>query len=364
ELTRAFEEPGSWTDGGFGEWAVALFRAQCRESPLHAGFARLRGLDPEGDFAWTGIPPVPVSAFRDVRVLAPAAARAERVFRTSGTTGGRERRGEHHVADLALYRAAALTHARVRLLPAGVRPRVVALLPDRQRVLDSSLAWMVGEIAEVLGDGPARCFVDAAGSLDEAGVRAALEEACAEGAPVLLAGTAFAFVHWMDACAAHGWTCSLPQGSRILETGGFKGRSREVPRAELYRGLAGVTGLPESEIVNEYGMTELLSQFYEPAETRCGPVSERFHVGPPWTRTRVLDPHTLEPLPAGRRGLLCHVDLANAHSALAVLTQDEGMALEGGGFRLLGRAAGAEPRGCSLAAEHLLTAASHTRGSP
>ena len=117
-------------------------------------------------------------------------------------------------------------------------------------------------------------------------------------------------------------------------------------------------GIPSSCVVNEYGMTELLSQFYEPvlSSPPAPALAERYHVAPPWVRTRVLDPVSLAPVRPGQPGLLCHLDLANAGSAACVLTEDMGVAVEGG-FRLLGRAPGAEPRGCSLATEDLLRAA-------
>jgi hypothetical protein len=162
-----------------------------------------------------------------------------------------------------------------------------------------------------------------------------------------------------------------------METGGFKGRSRTVSREDLYGGLENLFGVPRAFIVNEYGMTELLSQFYEPVlaggggwsptasgegrteiwteeqEPSGGRLSERFHRGPPWVRTRVLHPLTLEPVPAGETGVLAHLDLANLGSVAAVLTEDIGC-LVPGGFRLQGRSPGAEPRGCSLAMEDFL----------
>ncbi len=147
----------------------------------------------------------------------------------------------------------------------------------------------------------------------------------------------------------------LPDGSRVMETGGFKGRSRTVPRKELYAAIDSRLGIPSDRIVNEYGMTELLSQLYEPVLTG-GP---RLHHPPPWVRTRVLDPATLDPLPPGREGLLCHFDLANLGSVCCVLTEDLGVEhpeAEGHGFRVLGRNPGAEPRGCSLAMDDLMTA--------
>ena len=114
--------------------------------------------------------------------------------------------------------------------------------------------------------------------------------------------------------------------------------------------------MPFEAIVNEYGMTELLSQFYDvsAAETSGKTLEVRRHVPPAWVRTRVLDPNTLSALPIGEPGLLCHYDLANAGSVMAVLTEDLGVAV-GDGFRLLGRVQGAEPRGCSIAMDELLS---------
>jgi hypothetical protein len=142
-----------------------------------------------------------------------------------------------------------------------------------------------------------------------------------------------------------------------METGGFKGRSRTVSRDQLYGSLAARFGLPLERMVNEYGMTELLSQFYEPVlrNPRSLALADRWHVGPPWVRTQILDPATLGPVSAGHVGLLSHFDLANLDSVSAVLTEDLGEAF-GNGFRLQGRSSGAEPRGCSLSMEDLLLA--------
>ena len=105
-------------------------------------------------------------------------------------------------------------------------------------------------------------------------------------------------------------------------------------------------------IINEFGMTELLSQRYGRGEPAF-PL-----VGPPWLRSRVLDPVTLEELPAGETGILCHFDLANLGSVCAVLTEDRGRAVEDG-IEWIGRTEGSPPRGCSLATADLLEAQSH-----
>jgi acyl-coenzyme A synthetase/AMP-(fatty) acid ligase len=137
-----------------------------------------------------------------------------------------------------------------------------------------------------------------------------------------------------------------------METGGFKGRSRVVARDELYDDLARALGIPVQRMVNEYGMTELLSQLYDPVLVPGGTPGR--HLPPPWLRVRALHPDTLAPQPPGQSGILQFFDLANAGSVSAILTEDVGVVDEDGGVRLRGRSPGSEPRGCSLAMEELL----------
>jgi len=165
---------------------------------------------------------------------------------------------------------------------------------------------------------------------------------------VLLA-TALALSGLLDALERLDLRFRLPAGSRLFETGGFKGRRVEVTREELLARAADRLGLPSTHVVREYGMTELTSHFYTAVLAEGDP---DLFVTPPWVRVRVLDPETLEESTPGTRGLLAVLDLANVGSAVHVLTEDLGVA-EPGGFRLAGRAAGAELRGCSLAAEEL-----------
>ncbi|MCA9736341.1 MAG: hypothetical protein KC645_01830, partial [Gemmatimonadetes bacterium] len=148
-----------------------------------------------------------------------------------------------------------------------------------------------------------------------------------------------------------------PAGSRLMETGGFKGRRAAVSRDALRAAVEDRLGIPATHIVAEYGMTELLSQFYDPVLRTGGAVRGVFQ-GPPWVRTRVLDPDTLREQPAGVTGVLAHHDLANLHSVSAVLTEDLGVA-RADGFELLGRATGAELRGCSLTFEEIERAQVH-----
>ena len=140
-----------------------------------------------------------------------------------------------------------------------------------------------------------------------------------------------------------------------METGGFKGARTSVSREELHRRIAEAIGVAADHVVNEYGMTELLSQLYEPVLTE-GMASVGWHVPPPWLRVRALDPASLRPLEDGEEGILAFFDLANLGSICHVLTEDVGV-VRGGRLRLRGRAPGAEPRGCSRAMDDLMSAA-------
>lgn len=339
-------------DADFDDLARRASAHQCERNPAFARFCEARGVQPGSWSSWRDLPPVPARAFRERGLVSRGPAQA--VFRTSGTTGGGAERGEHRVPDLSLYHASLLPNFEAHLLPDGARLPMLSLIPPPREVPDSSLSHMIGVVEAELAPGT-RYFVDRDGRLDEHGLRSALGDAEGARDPVLVVGTAFAFVHLLDALAKESTRFRLPDGSRVMETGGFKGRSRAVPREELYAAIDSRLGIPSDRIVNEYGMTELLSQFYEPVLTG----GARLHHPPPWVRTRVADPATLEPLPPGRVGLLCHFDLANLGSVCCVLTEDLGVEppeAEGHGFRVLGRNPGAEPRGCSLAMDDLMTA--------
>jgi hypothetical protein len=233
--------------------------------------------------------------------------------------------------------------------------RMVSLVPPPAAAPDSSLSHMAGAVAADFGARGSGWFVSPEGGVDAAGLERALRGAEDAGEPVCILGTAFALVHWLDGVAAAGQRFALPSGSRLMDTGGFKGRSREVTREELYGAVEERLGIGVEWCVNEYGMTELSSQFYDGVAGSAGPVEARLHAGPGWVRTQATDPETLRPLPHGQVGVLRHFDLANLGSVMAVQTADLGTTYAGG-FRVLGRASGAEARGCSLAMEELLRA--------
>jgi len=344
-------------DQVFNRLACEVFRFQVDAVPAYGAMVRARGVGPDRLDDWRAIPPVPARAFRALDLIAGGRVAAEAVFRTSGTTGGSESRGTHFVRSLELYRAAILPNARAHLHPEGGPLRVLALTPSPGLRPESSLVHMLGVLCEAWDDGRGGFMADAEWRLGIDELRRAVGEARDEGVPVLLAGTAFAFVHLLDESKVGHGDLELPPGSRVMETGGFKGRSRVVEREALYTALSDLLAVAPERMVNEYGMTEMLSQFYERVlRDRGGPApGERPLHGPPWVRTRLLDPVSLEPVAEGEVGLLSHLDLANLYSISPVLTEDLGVQ-EAEGFRVLGRREGAEPRGCSLAIEEMMAA--------
>jgi hypothetical protein len=341
------------TDDEFNALALRAFQWQfSRNAPL-ARFCERRGRTPADVTHWTSIPAVPTAAFREVALAAGSPADAEAVFRTSGTTTGGEKRGVHYVTDLSIYHFSLIPNFAECVLPDGAELTMLSLVPPARELPDSSLSQMVDVVMDRLGAPGSAHFASASQGIDDARLTGALHQAEADGRAVCLLGTSFAFVHLLDRMLARGERFSLPNGSRLMDTGGYKGRSREVAEGELRSMYQSALGIPESHCVNEYGMTEMCSQFYDSTLRDSGP---RRKVVPPWVRTRVVDPESLQPVNPGTTGLLQHFDLANVGSVCAIQTEDLGVS-EGDGFRLLGRSPGATPRGCSIAMDLLLEAA-------
>jgi hypothetical protein len=343
-------------DMTFDDLARRVFAYNHDHVPAYAAYSRARGRGPTSVAHWTEIPAVPTSAFKDLTLRAEGAT-TEAMFRTSGTTRGPERRGEHHVADLSLYRASLRPTFALFVLPDGAHLPIFSLVPTAAEAPDSSLAFMIEDVMARFGAGGGTFA--SPGGLDLPGLERAVEAAAADQVPVLLLGTSAAFIHWLDDLDAAGRRHVLPDGSRLMDTGGFKGGGRQVAADELRAGYQLRLGVPPHRCVNEYGMTEMLSQLYDTLllDHHKGQHRPARKAGPSWTRSVAVDPETLDPLPAGRTGLLRHVDLANIGSVAAIQTEDLGRVDEHG-LVLEGRAAGATPRGCSIAMDLLL------RGAP
>ncbi|MBL6974121.1 MAG: hypothetical protein ISR64_00175 [Deltaproteobacteria bacterium] len=313
-------------DGAFVTLCRAVARAQGR---LGAG----SGLE--------AIEPVPEGAFKLSDVAHFPRSRAQATFRTSGTTTGRP--GLHLVRDMDLYRRSALAGFERYLLYPPRPGRFVSLIPPAPQRPGSSLSHMVSMVMEAFA-GEQATFARKGNALALTPLMAAVREAVDSREPLVLLGTSLDLLTLFEALE-HSNTANvaLPRGSRVMHTGGDKASGRAITREKIWQGLDRYFQIPPEDVVEEFGMTELLSQAYDaprvvPGQRRLVPV--------PWMRTRVLDPTTFTEVDSGSRGLLCHYDLANCHTAVAVLTSDLGLRINEG-FSHIHRVPGSTPRGCS-----------------
>ena len=343
-------------DEAFLALARDLFVYQVQCNAPYAAFARAAGFDAAHPPARIeDIPAVPAAAFKEARLATFPPEETAAWFETSGTTRGRG--GRHELPTTRLYDAALLASFDRMLLADGARLRYLNLVPDPRERPHSSLGHMMGVVARERGDGDGGWYLRGDALDIDAFVRDA-ERASAAGVAVCVATTAFALVALLDALAVRNTALVLPAGSRIMETGGFKGRTRAVDRATLYAHASSRLGVPADAIVAEYGMTELSSQYYDSFVSRAH-VEPRVKTAPPWLRPIVVGGDG-RPLPPGVVGAIRHVDLANRGSVIAIETEDLGALTEApagaraAGLVLIGREEGAELRGCSLDAETLL----------
>jgi hypothetical protein len=351
-IVRAWAAGGTGCDEAeFDAQARATFAYQFERNSPYRRFAEAQGVGPgRMPRTWRDIPAVPSAAFKDATLATFDPLAAELVFHTSGTTAAAT--GKHYIERAALYDVALLAGFDRFMLPDRPKLRYLNVVPNPRFRPHSSLGYMMGHVAVLRGDGKAAYFLDD-DRVDAAGFAKALDAACAQAQPVCVAGTAFGLAALLDELEAAGRTFAAPEGSRLMETGGFKGRTRVVERTELYARLEATLGIAPDAIVAEYGMTELVSQFYDAPESR-GTTAQRVKVGPPWLRTLVVDGAGRE-VADGEIGTLRHIDLGNRSSVVAIDTEDRGYRA-GAGFVLLGRDIDAPPRGCSLDAEELLAA--------
>jgi hypothetical protein len=365
---RGQPEFQSHADIEFNGMALMLFTLQFQQNPAYRKFCEARKITPENVSRWTQIPAVPAAAFKELELTSLPADKRSRVFHSSGTTGQTPSRHFHSAESLAIYEASLLAWFRFYVPP---QKNLAILTPPPAAAPNSSLVHMFETIRGDFG-APESSFLgmlagDHSWTLNFEATLAALENASRGGQPILVFGTAFSFVHLLDYLAGKNLRLKLPAGSRVMETGGYKNRSRVLPKPELHSLITDRLGIPQTQILCEYGMSELSSQAYDadwPGGTRHSARSEAsnseggaqgtdapcqralFHF-PPWARAQLISSETGREVRDGETGLLRIFDLANVFSVLAVQTEDLAIR-RGDGFELIGRAEQSEPRGCSL----------------
>jgi hypothetical protein len=378
-------------EGDFEALALELFALQFEHNAAYRRLCDARGARPATVAKWADIPAAPTSGFKEFDFSCLAEEDRTAVFHSSGTTGQRPSRHFHNAESLALYEASLMrwfeAHFQLPIAnrqsgvvkpPQGSEPTIgnwplAILTPPRSQTPHSSLVHMFETIRRQFGSGGSRFVGRAVGdgswALELEAAIEVLRKASRTGQRLLMLGTAFSFVHLLDCLAEQDLRLELPRGSCALETGGYKGRSRSMPKAALHGLISQRLGIPPGQIVCEYGMSELSSQAYDSAlgpsrllssgspvlrssTAEGGRITDdasRGFLFPPWARVQVVSPETGREVSEGETGLIRVFDLANVYSVMAIQTEDLGIR-RGKGFALAGRAVLAEPRGCSLMA--------------
>ena len=388
----------------FDELALELFALQLKHNPAYRKICAGRKLMPGAVEHWTEIPVVPTAVFKGLELTCIPPVERTTVFHSSGTTEQKPSRHFHNAESLAVYEASLWSWFERHGVPDfGVRSsefETLILTPPPAQAPHSSLVHMFETIRRKLG-APETAFVgklaaDGLWALDLASATDWLSprRQTPDARPCLLLGTAFSFVHLLDHLVETNLRFQLPAGSRVMETGGYKNRSRTMPKSELHALIMERLDVPLEYTICEYGMSELGSQAYNgtiqvndrphpgplpPERENCRqssgesvafgnskertlpfPLPEGEVQGegkravktrgfrfPPWVRAQIISPETGREAAEGETGLIRLFDLANVFSVMAIQTEDLGIR-RGEHFELIGRAALAEARGCSL----------------
>lgn len=328
----------------FNALSLEVFEYQYQHCKPYQHYCQQMNKTPENIHVWEQIPPVSTEIFREFDLSTLPIDDACYVFRTSGTS--QEMKGKHYYHDMTLYDAAiqASFMAGIGLDETTLeKPLFRVLTPSFTEVSTSSLFYMFQNVLTWYGDAQSQFYGNAQNELDYEKLMHDLSEDITLNRPVILLGTAFSFVNFCDYLQSHSLLLKLPKGSRLLETGGLKGRTRTVSREELYQLFNTHLNLDLNDCFSEYGMTELSSQCYS------YPDSHIFR-SPPWMPVQIIHPETSNEVEIGETGLVQFFDLANYTAVSAIITSDLAVKYSDG-FELVGRAPKAVLRGCSTAFE-------------
>ena len=314
------------TEADFEREALAAFRYQFENNTIYRSFCDLLYKHPSEVTHSREIPFLPIQFFKSHTILTEGKTAAI-TFSSSGTTGSTT--SKHYVADLGLYEDS-FRHAFAKAYGDPKQYTILALLPSYLERSGSSLIYMVDDLIKSSGHPDSGFYLNNHQELAEK-----LVKLDAEGQKTLLIGVSFAMLDLIEA-----YSLQLTN-TTIMETGGMKGRRKELIRDELHEQLC--KGFGVKKIHSEYGMTELLSQAYSKGNG--------IFTTPPWMKVYTRDTEdalTLHDTP--KSGGLNIIDLANKFSCPFIATQDLGRVYMDGSFTVLGRFDNSDIRGCNLMA--------------
>lgn len=306
-------------DEEFEAVALELFRWQAERCMPYRQYIGLLGIDPQSVKSIEQIPFLPIELFKSHDIYCGDTT-PEKVFTSSSTTGQTPSR--HPMQSLAHYERT-FTAAFEQFYGAAEGWSIYGLLPNYLQREGSSLVYMVDRLLARCGSGG--FYLDDYDKL--------LADMAADTKPKILLGVSYAL--WD---LAERYAPKLQQ-TIVMETGGMKGHREELPKEEFHKILTEAFGV--ETIHSEYGMAELTSQAYS--------AGGGIFLSPKWMRVLVRDVNNpLKILPAGKRGAINIIDLANLSSCAFIATQDVGQTFADGSFMIEGRLTGADIRGCNL----------------
>ncbi|WP_299531134.1 acyl transferase [Ulvibacterium sp.] len=308
----------------FERFAWQIFNFQYNNNVVYHDFCDHLEKTPNKLVGIEEIPFMPIEFFRSKKIIS-SKKNSQIVFTSSGTTDTRT--SKHFVIDPSLY-TKSYRAAFNRFYGDVTKYCVLALLPSYLEREGSSLIYMVNDLIDQSHHPDSGFYLNNLKGLQEK-----LVHLDAQGDQTLLLGVSFAL---MDLVEKH--TFSL-KNTIVMETGGMKGKRKEVVREALHGILK--KGFGVSHIHSEYGMTELLSQAYSQGDG--------LFKTPPWMKVLIRDPEDpLSPQNDGKTGGINIIDLANIYSCSFIATQDLGKRYTDGSFEILGRFDHSDIRGCNL----------------
>ncbi len=312
------------TSQEFEAMALAVFKLQYAENEVYQNYCDHLGVTPNEVRNSRQIPFLPISFFKSKKIIT-GTKNVTAIFSSSGTTGTTT--SKHHVTDISVYEKS--FRNAFELFYGDISSYcILALLPSYLERSGSSLIHMANRFIDLSKYDESGFYLD---NLDE--LKDTLLQLEVKGIKTLLLGVSFALLDLAENFGAQ------LKHTIVMETGGMKGRRKEMIREEMHLFLREKLGV--TQIHSEYGMTELLSQAYSKGNGlfQC----------PPWMK--VLTRDTEDPLSlqdAGKSGGINIIDLANINSCSFIATQDLGKVYTNGTFEVLGRFDHAEIRGCNL----------------
>ncbi len=307
------------------KFALELFRHQYRYNKAYRQWCDLLQVNALAISSPRHIPFLPISFFKTYMVTTGNFT-PQLKFSSSGTT--QTVNSQHYINDIAIYRQS-FTQAFRQFYGNAEDWCIIGLLPSYLERNDSSLVFMVNDLIQSSKHALSGFYL-----YDFEKLRQTLLQVESEQQPTLLIGVTFALLDFAQACPMQ------LQYTTVMETGGMKGRKKELTRGEVQDVLKAQFGLPA--VHSEYGMTELLSQAYAK--------ENGLFKAPPWMKVLVRDEEDPLHIYDTGKGILNIIDLANVESCAFIATDDAGIIYEDGSFEVVGRIDNSDIRGCSLLA--------------